>query len=142
MHNGEARVIPIIIRSADWSTARFSKLQALPQEGKPVASLENKRMKPATDVVKGLRQVVARTFRPTQPFSLFRISVNLANRFGTFRLKEIRFLRREKIFLGRFVTPFSNRAKLRLSGWEGSVKLKRLWSMPTGTKKTTVKFSG
>lgn len=37
-HNGEARVIPIIIRSVDWGTAPFAKLQALPQDGKPIAS--------------------------------------------------------------------------------------------------------
>ncbi|GJL67733.1 MAG: hypothetical protein NPIRA06_03680 [Nitrospirales bacterium] len=36
--NGQARIIPIIIRSVDWGTARFSKLQALPQDGKSVAS--------------------------------------------------------------------------------------------------------
>ena len=33
---GEARVIPIILRSCDWKDAAFSKLQALPQDGRPV----------------------------------------------------------------------------------------------------------
>jgi Tfp pilus assembly protein PilF len=33
---GEARVIPIILRSCDWKDAPFSKLQALPQDGRPV----------------------------------------------------------------------------------------------------------
>ncbi|MEN3336239.1 MAG: hypothetical protein V7641_5604 [Blastocatellia bacterium] len=33
---GEARVIPIILRSCDWQDAPFSKLQALPQDGRPV----------------------------------------------------------------------------------------------------------
>jgi hypothetical protein len=37
---GEARVIPIIIRSADCSTAPFAKLQALPQDGKTHCQLE------------------------------------------------------------------------------------------------------
>ncbi|MGG0459947.1 toll/interleukin-1 receptor domain-containing protein [Priestia aryabhattai] len=34
--SGEAKVIPIILRSCDWSGAPFSKLQALPTEAKPI----------------------------------------------------------------------------------------------------------
>ncbi|HYU36074.1 MAG TPA: toll/interleukin-1 receptor domain-containing protein [Thermoanaerobaculia bacterium] len=33
---GTARVIPVILRPVDWSLAPFEKLQALPEEGKPV----------------------------------------------------------------------------------------------------------
>jgi hypothetical protein len=33
---GEARVIPVILRPCDWHGAPFAKLQALPQDGKPV----------------------------------------------------------------------------------------------------------
>lgn len=55
--NGEARVIPIIIRSADWATAPFAKLQALPQEGKPIDNWR-KKDEAWTDVAKGIRQVV------------------------------------------------------------------------------------
>ena len=33
---GEARVIPVTIRNADWTQAKFAKLQALPKEGKAV----------------------------------------------------------------------------------------------------------
>lgn len=35
---GEARVIPIIIRSANWHTAPFGKLQPLPTSGLPITS--------------------------------------------------------------------------------------------------------
>jgi hypothetical protein len=35
---GEARVIPIILRDVDWTGAPFSKLKALPKDGKPVTS--------------------------------------------------------------------------------------------------------
>lgn len=38
---GEARVIPIIIRSCDWQSAPFGKLQALPRDAKPVTSWAN-----------------------------------------------------------------------------------------------------
>jgi hypothetical protein len=33
---GEARVIPVILRSCDWQSAPFGRLQALPTDGKPV----------------------------------------------------------------------------------------------------------
>jgi internalin A len=33
---GEARVIPVIVRDVDWSSAPFAKLQALPKDGKAV----------------------------------------------------------------------------------------------------------
>ncbi len=33
---GEARVIPVILRSCDWASAPFAKLQALPKDAKPV----------------------------------------------------------------------------------------------------------
>ena len=34
---GEAQVIPVIIRDANWTKAKFATLQALPREGKAVA---------------------------------------------------------------------------------------------------------
>ena len=38
-HNqGSARVIPVIIREVKWDMAPFGKLQALPLNGKPVAT--------------------------------------------------------------------------------------------------------
>ena len=39
---GEARVIPIILKPCDWMTAEFSKLQALPRDGKPVVKWGNR----------------------------------------------------------------------------------------------------
>lgn len=40
-NNGEARVIPVILRPVDWSEAPFSNLQALPKDAKPVSSWDN-----------------------------------------------------------------------------------------------------
>src|SRR5713226_5377323 len=37
-HQGEARVIPVILRSVYWQLLPFSQLQALPPDGKPVMS--------------------------------------------------------------------------------------------------------
>ena len=36
--NGQARVIPILLRHTDWKNAPFSNLQGLPRNGKPVVS--------------------------------------------------------------------------------------------------------
>jgi hypothetical protein len=54
---GTARVIPVILRSVDWHTAPFGKLQALPKDGKPVASWKD-RDKAFTDVARGIREAI------------------------------------------------------------------------------------
>lgn len=38
----EARVVPIILRACDWDFAPFSKLQALPKDGRPVRSWKDR----------------------------------------------------------------------------------------------------
>uniref|UniRef100_UPI0031406BDC tetratricopeptide repeat protein n=1 Tax=uncultured Nitrospira sp. TaxID=157176 RepID=UPI0031406BDC len=69
--NGEARIIPIIIRSVDWGTAPFAKLQALPQEGKPIDSWR-KKDEAWTDVAKGIRQVVQEISSNANPSTIQR----------------------------------------------------------------------
>jgi hypothetical protein len=54
---GTARVVPIILRACDWTTALFGKLQALPTDGKPITSWGNQD-EALTDVAKGIRKVV------------------------------------------------------------------------------------
>jgi hypothetical protein len=54
---GTARVIPVILRSVDWHTAPFGKLQALPTDGKPVTSWKN-RDEAFTNVARGIREAV------------------------------------------------------------------------------------
>lgn len=57
--NGEARVIPIILRPVDWENAPFSGLQALPQDGKPVTNRSwGSQDEALLDVAKGIRKVV------------------------------------------------------------------------------------
>ncbi|NMF61703.1 hypothetical protein DP113_22585 [Brasilonema octagenarum UFV-E1] len=53
----EARVIPIILRPVDWKGAPFSKLQALPKDGKPITRWSNKD-DAFLDVVQGIRRAV------------------------------------------------------------------------------------
>jgi TIR domain len=53
---GTARVIPVILRSVDWHTASFGKLQALPKDGKPVDTWRN-RDTAFADVARGIREV-------------------------------------------------------------------------------------
>jgi hypothetical protein len=54
---GTARVIPVILRSVDWHTAPFGKLEALPRDGKPVTSWKN-RDEAFTDIARGIREAV------------------------------------------------------------------------------------
>jgi hypothetical protein len=54
---GEAIVIPIILRACDWRDAPFSKLQALPKEGRHVKSWPDVD-EAFLDVVRGIRRAV------------------------------------------------------------------------------------
>ncbi len=53
----EARVIPIILRTCEWSEMPYAKLQALPTGAKPITSFVNAD-EAYTDVAKGIRAVV------------------------------------------------------------------------------------
>ncbi|MCU7805734.1 MAG: toll/interleukin-1 receptor domain-containing protein [Candidatus Thiodiazotropha sp. (ex Lucinoma borealis)] len=58
-HNqGEARVIPIILRPSDWHSLSFGKLLALPPDGKPITSYPDIH-EALTEVSKGLRAVLS-----------------------------------------------------------------------------------
>ena len=54
---GQALVIPIILRPADWQSAPFGKLQALPKDGQPVTSWSN-RDKAFLDITRGIRKAI------------------------------------------------------------------------------------
>jgi hypothetical protein len=54
---GEVRVIPIILRPCDWHASPFSKLQALPKDGKPVTEWQPQD-KGFTDAARGIRAAV------------------------------------------------------------------------------------
>lgn len=54
----EARVIPILIGHVDWENAPFSKLQALPSNGKPVSDWRPDKDKAYTNICQGIKTVV------------------------------------------------------------------------------------
>ena len=54
---GEARVIPIILRPTDWRGTPFSKLQALPTDGKPVTKWRD-RHEAFYDVTQGVGKAI------------------------------------------------------------------------------------
>jgi TIR domain len=54
---GTARVIPIIMKPCDWQDTPFSKLNALPKDGKPVVSWRDQD-EALLDAVKGIRRAV------------------------------------------------------------------------------------
>ena len=55
--SGDARVIPVILRSVDWRGAPFAKLKALPRDGKPVKAWTDED-EAFTDVARGIREAV------------------------------------------------------------------------------------
>jgi hypothetical protein len=54
---GKARVVPVILRSADWKTAPFGGLVPLPLDGKPITKWQD-RDEAFLEVTKGIRAVV------------------------------------------------------------------------------------
>jgi hypothetical protein len=54
---GQSKVIPIILRPVDWHDAPFSKLMALPADGKPVSTWRN-RDEAYLDVTNGIRKLL------------------------------------------------------------------------------------
>jgi hypothetical protein len=52
----EARVVPVILRDCVWDLAPFSKLQALPKDGKPVAAWDS-RDEALKDIALGIRRL-------------------------------------------------------------------------------------
>jgi hypothetical protein len=54
---GTARVIPVILRPVDWTVAGFAKLQALPEQGKPVTRWPT-RDEGFLSVAQGIRRTV------------------------------------------------------------------------------------
>jgi hypothetical protein len=53
----EARVIPVILRTCDWTDMPYAKLQALPTGAKPVSSFPDHDVA-YTDIARGVRTVV------------------------------------------------------------------------------------
>ncbi len=56
---GEVEIIPIIIRPVSWQGAPFGKLQALPEDAKPISTWRNSDAA-FSDVVQGIQEVVSR----------------------------------------------------------------------------------
>ncbi len=54
---GEARVVPILVRSVSWNDAPFAHLQALPTDAKPLSTWQDEDLA-LTDVVAGIRRVL------------------------------------------------------------------------------------
>jgi predicted chitinase len=61
---GDAKVIPVILRPVEWGRAPFSKLKALPKDGKPV-SLWPHRDEAYLDITKGIYNAIKHLGKPS-----------------------------------------------------------------------------
>ena len=103
---GEARVIPVIVRPVDWHSAPFGRLQALPQDGRPVT-----RWRPQDeaflDIARGIRSVAEELAQnPSWPHRVAPIRRGVATisrclRSGMCLTRAIPTLRGAAIFLRR-----------------------------------------
>lgn len=64
--DGTAQVVPIIVRPADWHTAPFGKIQALPRDGKAITTWSNQD-EAWSDVASGIRRLTGERGQPTKP---------------------------------------------------------------------------
>jgi hypothetical protein len=62
---GEARVIPVILRPVQWRSTPFGKLQALPNNAKPITTWDNRDLA-FENVVKGILLVCEELLNPNQ----------------------------------------------------------------------------
>jgi TIR domain-containing protein len=60
---GDAVVVPVILKPCDWKTAPFAKLQALPEDARPVTSWRP-RDRAWANVAAGLRRIIQQAQRP------------------------------------------------------------------------------
>jgi len=65
-HQGEVRVIPIILRPVDWHSAPFGRLQCLPLDGKPLTKWTD-RDDGWFDVITGIRKILKEIQEPPHP---------------------------------------------------------------------------
>lgn len=116
---GRSRVIPVILRSVDWTSAPFGKLQALPKDAKPITSWANPD-EAFTSVAIGLRRVAAELRSPPHklyvPLPAQREEPVGANQLSPDASSEYRFLVKEReqvpfhhrvIGRGNFIYDFS-----------------------------------
>lgn len=64
--NGEAKVVPVILRACDWQNAPFGQLMATPTDGKPITKWAD-RDEALLEVSKAIRQAVATFSAVGQP---------------------------------------------------------------------------
>jgi hypothetical protein len=86
-HNaGQARVIPVILRHCEWTSAPFGKLMAAPRDGKPVTAWPD-RDEALADVAKQVRRAVEAARATAASKQIARVSVSTTSTLGQAALK-------------------------------------------------------
>lgn len=117
--NGKARVIPIILRPVDWHGSAFGKLRALPRNGRPLTSWEN-RDEALLSVVQDLRTIIEKSTRQRNRLTSIGIE-----RFSVFDEAHLEFGPGLNVLIGLNATGKSHLMKLAyalLAGWVSSLR--------------------
>src|SRR5690242_14356943 len=86
---GEATVIPIILRPCDWTSAPFSRIQALPKKARPVTSWSN-RDKVFSEIVQNIDQVIQNLQNKQKGIPMHTIPFSFNREFDFVRLDGLR----------------------------------------------------
>lgn len=122
---GEARVIPVILRACDWTSAPFGKLLAAPKDGKPIRSWPDLD-EAFLDVVQKIRAALPKNgFQTNAPRSARPAVATEGPRSSNLRLKKTfteadrdRFLDEVFAYMARFFEKSMDELKERNDGIE------------------------
>ncbi|MEP7232150.1 MAG: toll/interleukin-1 receptor domain-containing protein [Ginsengibacter sp.] len=103
-----ARVVPIILRSCDWQNTVLSKLQALPESGKPISKWQDED-EAFLNIVEGLKK----TIKQVDPYIEFYKLTNKFNAITTTTHPELRERVTIKTEQGKALGKYINENKIK-----------------------------
>ncbi len=99
---GEARVIPVILRPANWQAAPFARLQCLPRNAQPATTWGN-RDEAFRNIAQGIRLVCEELLRASPPPPLSKIGID--------KVRDGKIVRAENIVLPNRSPHFQARSE-------------------------------
>lgn len=106
---GDIIIVPVIVESCDWHNTPFADFKALPKDGKPISTWENKNTA-MLDVIQNLRKLLSQSLVNTLPennFNQIEFTRNYRVKTDFDSIQKLEFLestfKEVKEFLGRYL---------------------------------------